>query len=125
MINEDKFYYVLLREKENGKINVKEKDIEIIPNYKLKDSPDFVLKIKLELLLLSETFDIEIPIPIELEKVGLEEALADLEKFIEREKYVLILPMFIVSEKGILKNKINGKFATTFKLKQIPYRLVR
>jgi hypothetical protein len=124
-MKEDDLYNVLLREKENGKINIALDDLEIIPNYKLKDSPDFVLKIRLKLSLLSQTFKMQIPIPVELEKDGINRALADLQKFIEREKFSLILPMFIVSDKGIVTQEEEGKMKTKFKLKQIPYRLAK
>ncbi len=125
MMKEDEFYGILLREKENGKINVTLEEVEIIPNYKLIDSPDLVLKIRLKLLLLSQTFEMEIPMPIEPEKVGIDEALIDLQKFIEREKFSLILPMFIISEKRIITQEKEEKLKTMFKLRQIPYRLVK
>lgn len=125
MMREDQFYDVLLRERENGKINVTLENIEIIPNYKLTDSPDFVLKIRLKLLLLSQTFEVEIPMPIELEKAGVNKALPDLQKFIEREKFNLILPMFIISEKQVIIQEKEGKLKTIFKLRQIPYRLIK
>lgn len=66
MIKEDKFYDILLGKK--SEITVALEDIEIIPNYKLKDSPDFVLRVILKLSLLSQDFKIEIPLSIELEK---------------------------------------------------------
>jgi len=125
MIKEAELYDVLLRDKENKKINITLEDVEIVPNYKLKESPDFVLEIRLRLSLLSQAFEIEIPIPIELEKAGIEKAIADLQKFIEREKFSLILPMLIVSKKGIITQEEGGKIKTKFKLKQIPYRLVK
>jgi len=125
MMREDELYDVLLREKEDSNISITLEDVEVFPNYKLKDSPDFILKIKLKLLLLSQAFKIEIPIPIELEKVGIDQALADLRKFIEREKFSLILPMFVVSDKKIVTQEVEGKTKTKFKLRQIPYRLVK
>ena len=125
MMKEDEFYDILLREKEKGEINVALESMDIIPNYKLRDSPDFVLKIKLKLSLLSQTFEVEIPIPIEIEKVGVNGALIDLQKFIEREKFDLILPMFIVSEKRILTQEKEEKMKTIFKLKEIPSWMVK
>lgn len=125
MIEEDEFYNTLLKERETGKINVSLEDIAIVPNYKLRDSPDFVLKIRLKLSLLSQNFEMEIPIPIELEKVGIDKALIDLRKFIKREKFALILPMFIISDKRVITQEREEKLKTKFKLRQIPYRLVR
>ncbi|OYT28496.1 MAG: hypothetical protein B6U95_04015 [Thermofilum sp. ex4484_82] len=125
MMRENEFYDILLKEKENAKISVTLEGMEIIPNYKLKDSPDFVLKIRLKLSLLSQTFEIEIPIPIELEKSGIDEALVDLQKFIERERFSLTLPMLIVSDKKIAKREEERKIKTKFKLRQIPYRLIK
>lgn len=125
MITEDEFYNILLKEKEKNNIKVITKDIEIIPNYKLKDSPDFVLIIKLRMNIFSQDFNIEVPLPIEIEKVGLNKAKDDLEKFVNREKFELILPMLIVSEKEILTEEKPRKLKTTFKLKQIPERAVK
>lgn len=123
MIKEDELYNILLKEK--NKINIILEDIEIIPNYKLKDSPDFVLRIKVKLTLLSQDFKIEIPLPLELEKVGISQALKDLQKFIERERFSLILPMFVISDKEIASQEKEEKIKVKFKIRQIPYRLIK
>ena len=124
MIKEDELYNKLLKLKEEGKINIALKDIEIIPNYKLKDSPDFVLKVILRLSLPFQDFEMEIPLPLELEKTGVPNALEDLQKFIEREKFSLILPMLVVSDKNILSQEKEEKIKVKFEIKQIPYRLI-
>jgi len=124
MIKEDELYNKLLKLKEEGKINITLKDIEIIPNYKLKDSPDFVLKVILKLSLPFQDFKMEIPLPLELEKTGVPNALEDLQKFIEREKFSLILPMLVVSNKNILSQEKEEKIKVKFEIKQIPYRLI-
>lgn len=124
MIKEDELYNKLLKLKEEGKINIALKDIEIIPNYKLKDSPDFVLKVILKLSLPFQDFKMEIPLPLELEKTGVPNALEDLQKFIEREKFSLILPMLVVSDKNILSQEKEEKIKVKFEIKQIPYRLI-
>ena len=124
MIKEDELYNKLLKLKEEGKINIALKDIEIIPNYKLKDSPDFVLKVILKLSLPFQDFKMEIPLPLELEKTGVPNALEDLQKFIEREKFCLILPMLVVSDKNILSQEKEEKIKVKFEIKQIPYRLI-
>ena len=125
MIKEDELYNKLLKLKEEGKINIALKDIEIIPNYKLKDSPDFVLKVILRLSLPFQDFRVEIPLPLELEKAGVPNALEDLQKFIEREKFSLILPMLVVSDKNILSQEKEEKIKVKFEIKQIPYRLIK
>jgi len=125
MIKEDELYNKLLKLKEEGKINITLKDIEIIPNYKLKDSPDFVLKVILRLSLPFQDFKMEIPLPLELEKTGVPNALEDLQKFIEREKFSLILPMLVVSDKNILSQEKEEKIKVKFEIKQIPYRLIK
>ncbi len=125
MMKEDEFYEILLEEKKSNKIKAVLKDIEIVPNYKLKDSPDLVLKLRLKLSLLSENFNMEIPIPIELEKVGIQQALEDLRKFVEREKFSLTLPMIVVSDNGISEQKEERTMKVMFKIKQRPFRLVR
>ncbi|MCQ6253848.1 hypothetical protein [Methanocaldococcus sp.] len=121
MISENELYVNLLEKKKNGEIEVRIKDI--IPNYKLKDFPDIVLILKL--IIFSKDFDIELPIPIEVEKVGLNAALEDLKKFIEREHFKLSLPMLVISEKGIKTDKKEYPLKTEFKIKQIPYYLIK
>lgn len=123
MIKEDELYNILLGEK--SKINIALEDIEIIPNYKLKDSPDFVLRIGLRLSLLSQDFKMEIPLPLELEKVGIPQALEDLQKFIARERFSLILPMLVISDKKIASKEKEERIKVKFKIRQIPYRLVK
>ncbi|MDF2956332.1 MAG: hypothetical protein OD815_001948 [Candidatus Alkanophagales archaeon MCA70_species_2] len=125
MITEDELYSKLLKLREEGKINITLKDIEIIPNYKLKDSPDFILKVILRLSLPFQDFRMEIPLPLELEKAGVPNALEDLQKFIEREKFSLILPMLVVSDKNILSQEKEEKIKVKFEIKQIPYRLIK
>jgi len=126
MITEDEFYNLLLKEKENDNIKIFVDSIDIIPNYKLRDSPDFVLKMKFTLLLLSQKFEIEIPIPIELEKIGINPfhkgmgAFIDLEKFVKREKFNMVLPMLVISNKKIITFDEEMKLKTIFKIKQIP-----
>lgn len=105
MLSEKELHNILLKEKKKeGKIRVYVEDIEIDPNYRISDSPDFVLVIKLKLQIFSREFDIRIPIPIELEKVGADPekenwgALEDLRKFIERKKRVLEIPMIVITK---------------------------
>ncbi|EHP89533.1 hypothetical protein [Methanotorris formicicus] len=124
MISEDEFYEKLLEKKKNGEITVKVEDMDIIPNYKLIDSPDIVLILKLKLNIFSRDYDIEIPIPIEVEKVGLNAALEDLKKFIEREHFKLLLPMLVISEKGFKIDKKEYPLKTEFKIKQIPHDII-
>lgn len=125
MMKEDELYHILLKEKEENKIVVTLEDIGITPNYKLKDSPDFVLRMKLRLQLFSQDFEIEIPLPLELEKVGIPQALEDLRKFIERGKFSLILPMLVISDKEIVSQEKEEKIKVKFKIRQIPYRLIK
>jgi hypothetical protein len=125
MIKENEFYSILLKEKAKGILKVVAEDIEIIPNYQLKDSPDFVLILKLKIEMFSRTYLIEIPLPLELEKVGIDKALDDLTKFIDREKFEAILPMLVVSDKTVLSDEKEGKLKTVFKISQIPERYVR
>jgi len=125
MIEENELYNILLKEKEKNKINVTLVDIEIIPNYKLKDSPDIVLRMKLRFQLFSQDFEIEIPLPLELEKVGIPQALEDLRKFIERKKFSLILPMLVISDKEIVSQEKEEKIKVEFNIRQIPYRLIK
>ena len=125
MIKENEFYSILLKEKSKGALKVTTEAINIIPNYQLKDSPDFVLMIRLKVEMFSCQYTLEIPFPVELEKVGIEKALDDLWKFVSRKKYEITLPMLVVSEKTVLSDEKRGELTTSFNIAQIPERYVK
>jgi len=88
------------------------------------NSPDFILWLKVSLRLFAQDLKIKIPIPIEAEARGMDEALEDLKKFIERSKHSIELPMLVIAAKGYKTSKQAGKLPIQFIVKQIPIRLL-
>ncbi|NJE13776.1 hypothetical protein [Thermococcus sp. LS2] len=116
---EDDFYSTLIDAINNEDITVKIKPLNLIPNYK-RNSPDFVLILNLTLKFFSYYFDIELPIPIELEKAGINAALEDLRKFVERKHFEVKLPMIVVSGDSTPRRKTEEyNFPVRFEIKQI------
>jgi len=102
-----------------------EVDIEITPvDIHTIDSPDSIVWLKLNLEMFSEQFRVKIPLPVEAEAAGLDHAKEDLEKFIQRENYIAELPMLIVAEKGFDSDEESVKQRVSYKLEQIPERLL-
>lgn len=102
-----------------------EVDIEITPvDIHTIDSPDSIVWLKLNLEMFSEEFRVKIPLPVEAEAAGLDHAKEDLEKFIQRENYIVKLPMLIVAEKGFDSDEESVKQRVSYNLEQIPERLL-
>lgn len=124
MMSEDECYRLLSKHLDEKSISVQQDKIRLIPNYRQKDSPDYVLEITLTLNLLSQRMNIVLNIPIELEKAGLKQALLDLEKFVKREKFVNEFPMMVIANNGFAGGTESWKLLTEFIVKQIPERLI-
>jgi len=88
------------------------------------DSPDFILWLKVSLRLFAQNLRVEIPIPVEAETKGIDEALKDLKKFIERGNYPLRLPMLVIAAKGYSTMVQSANLPVRFMIKQIPVRLL-
>jgi len=89
------------------------------------DSPDFILWIVVSVKIFAQNLKVQIPLPIEAEGRGITYALEDLQKFIEREKYPIELPMLVVASKGYANMERTAKLPVNFKIKQIPARLLK
>jgi len=127
-IKESEIYNALLKYK--GKKTLKIGDAEVILSLNprdihKKDRPDSILWIEMTLKLFGQKFDVRLPIPIEGEKIGLKDAIEDLDAFVERERYIIEIPMIVVSEAGYDKKEVMKKFSTRFTVKQIPIRRIR
>lgn len=122
MIDEDEFYTRLLKELENKRIFVNTRYIKVIPNFKNRDSPDFVLELSLSLNVVNQELEIKLNLPIELEKTGLHEALLDLNKFVTRENFINDLPMLIISGSEFQNVDRSFPLETHFVIKEIPER---
>jgi len=89
------------------------------------DSPDFILWLVVSLKIFAQNLKIEIPLPVEAEGRGINYALEDLQKFIERERYPVELPMLVVASKGYANMERTAKLPVKFNIKQIPARLLK
>jgi hypothetical protein len=118
----------LLRYKGSGKINIGEAEISIsltpVDNHNA-DSPDCLLWVDLSLKLFGQDLKLKIPIPVEAEKIGLNCAIEDLEKLIEREKFPIEMPMLVIAESGFDNSERKGVFPVRFVINQIPIRLLK
>jgi len=127
-VKESVIYNVLLKYKGTGTIKIGNAEVVLSLNPKdthKKDRPDSILWIEISLKLFGQKFNVRLPIPIEGEKPGLRDAIEDLDAFVEREHYIIEIPMVVVSEAGYDKKEVMKKFPTKFTVKQIPIRRLK
>jgi len=127
-VKESVRYNVLLKYKGTGTIKIGNAEVVLSLNPKdthKKDRPDSILWIEISLKLFGQKFNVRLPIPIEGEKPGLRDAIEDLDAFVEREHYIIEIPMVVVSEAGYDKKEVMKKFPTKFTVKQIPIRRLK
>lgn len=89
------------------------------------DSPDFILWLEVSVKIFAQNLKVRVPLPIEAEARGINYALEDLRKFVEREKFPIELPMLVVASKGYANMDRTAKLPVHFKIKQIPVRLLK
>ena len=127
-VREKEVYNALLKHAARGgpfKVGKVEIQVSLQPqDIHIGDSPDFILWLEVSLRLFAQDFRVKIPIPIEAEGTGIDRALEDLEKFIERGNYPIDLPMLVVAAKGYNALDRLGKLPVRFIVKQIPMRLL-
>jgi hypothetical protein len=127
-VEEGRVYEALLKFKGTGKAVINGTDILIsinpVDNHFL-DSPDFLLWVQVSFRVFGEELKLTVPVPIEAEKGGLYGgALEDLEKFVQRQKHTIELPMLVIAESGFDEKEKSESFPVKFSLKQIPVRLI-
>jgi len=127
-VKESVIYNALLKYKGTGTIKIGNAEVILSLNPKdthKKDRPDSILWIEITLKLFGQKFNVKLPLPIEGEKPGLKDAIEDLDAFVEREHYIIEIPMVVVSEAGYDKKEVMKKFPTEFTIKQIPIRRLK
>lgn len=127
-VKESEIYNALLRYK--GKKALRIGNAEVIFSLNphdthKKDRPDGILWVEITLKIFGQKFNAKLPIPVEGEKVGIKDAIEDLNAFVEREHYLIEIPMIVISEAGYIKKEIMKKFPTKFTVKQIPIRRLK
>jgi len=129
-IKEEEIYNIFLR-KIKGKSSSTVKDASVTINFRPEDihsfdSPDMILWLEVNFKIFGENFTVKVPIPVEAEETGISNAREDLDKFIERERYILELPMIVVGGHGFDYKLVEGKkLPVTFKVREIPERILR
>jgi hypothetical protein len=87
--------------------------------------PDHILWFESTMKIFGQSLELRIPIPIEDEKNGIDEAIEDLNAFVERKKYNIEIPMLVISEAGYAKREELRNFPTKFLISQIPVRRLK
>jgi len=127
-VKESEIYNALLKYKGTKTFKIGNADVIFSLNPRdthKKDRPDSILWIEITLKIFQQKFEVRLPIPTEGEKSGLREAIEDLNAFVEREHYLIEIPMIVVSEAGYDKKEVMKKFPTKFIVKQIPIRRLK
>ena len=89
------------------------------------DSPDSLLWVTVELRVFEQDVSIRAPILVEAEKTGIRDAMEDLEKFVERGKHRLELPMLVVASAGFSTEERIRSLPVRFSVRQLPVGLLR
>lgn len=93
--------------------------LEAMDNH-FRDSPDAILWLSVELTVFDQSLKVRVPILVEAEKAGLFAAIEDLEKFVERKRFPLELPMLVVADKGYGSHDARVEFPVRVKIQQLP-----
>jgi hypothetical protein len=111
---------------ETFKIHEVEAQVELAPkDNHIGDSPDFILWLVVSMKIFAQNIRVKIPLPIEVEEGGIGNAMEDFDKFIQREKFHVELPMIVVASKGFVTSERQAKLPADFKIKQVPARLLQ
>ncbi len=124
-VREEDVYNALLRFKGKEKVEIgnAEITIELTPvDIHNIDSPDSILWINISLKLFGQNLRLRVPIPVEAEKHGIDDAVEDLDKFVERRRYPVEIPMLVIAEAGYKKREEDRTFPVKFTITQIPIR---
>lgn len=124
---EEDVHDALLKYAGEGSVDIGDGNIDIeltVSDIHTIDSPDCLLWLDIDLDIFSQALEVRLPLPVEAEAAGLEHAREDLEKLVERENYYPEIPMLIVAEKGFNDDEEDVNQRVSYKLKQIPERLL-
>jgi hypothetical protein len=125
-VEESKVFNALLSLRTSGTVSLDGRQISIkiepVDNH-VGDSPDFFLWLEIELIALGQNLRIRVPIPVEAEKGGIYGgAIEDLQKFIERKRHPIELPMLVVAEAGYDDRQERIDLPAVVTMLQIPIR---
>ncbi|MHA1169963.1 MAG: hypothetical protein ACTSRU_19210 [Candidatus Hodarchaeales archaeon] len=127
-VREQDVYKALLKSKGEGQTKVGKTEIRISLNPVDIHSigrPDNILWFESTFEIFGQSLRISIPIPIEAEKNGIDDAIEDLDGFVERKKYYIEIPMLVIAEAGYAKREEIRSFPTKFLVSQIPIRRLK
>jgi len=103
-----------------------EVDISIdVNNIYAYDSPDCIFSIELEYELFGQQMSVTVPLPVEAEAAGLDAAVEDLDKLIERKNHVPQFPMLVVAEHGWDQTELERSQPVRYSVRQVPLRRLK
>ena len=91
----------------------------------VRESPDALLWVIVKIRVFEQNIRMRVPILVEAEKTGLDDALDDLRKFIERKRFPIEIPMLVVSAKGSDTARQGGEIIANFEIRQLPISRIR
>lgn len=127
-VREEEIYEALLKFKGEGKIVIGKAEalLSLIPQDTHKhDRPDSILWVDILLRLFGQEFRLRIPIPIEGEKNSIDDAMEDLDEFVKRKRYLIEIPVLVITEAGYAKREEHRDFPTRFMMTQFPVRRLK
>src|SRR5437763_571850 len=127
-ISEEAVYAALQRCSGSARLHLGEGEATAslsVQDNRVRDSPDFVLWLEVELRVFGQKVRVRVPIPIEAEKGGIKGgALEDLKKFAQRQRHRLELPMLVVAGSRHDHAAQTICLATDVAVRQVPGRFV-
>lgn len=124
-VDENDVADALLKFEGSDTAEVGELDVTVsidVDNIYAFDSPDCIFKIDLEYKLFGQEMKVSVPLPVEAEASGLDAAVEDLDKLIERKNYVPYFPMLVVAEGGSGQVVVEKSQSIKYTLRQVPLR---
>lgn len=124
-VEEDKVFNSLLSLRGSGTVLVGDREIRLkidpVDNH-FGDSPDFILWLEIAFDAFGQELRLRVPIPVEAEKGGIGAAMEDIDKFVERRRHLLQLPMLVVAEAGYDMRQESIDMPAQITISQIPIR---
>jgi len=127
-VKEEDVFKALLLVKGEGRIKIAKTDVHIALNpidVHVVGRPDSILWFESSFTIFGQNLSLKVPIPIEAEKNGIDEAIEDLDAFVERRKYLTEIPMLVVAEAGYRKREEHRNIPTRILISQVPVRRLK
>jgi len=127
-VREEKVYAALLGYKGEGRIKIGNTEVRVSLNpidVHNIGRPDSILWVEVSLTLFGQNLKLRVPLPIEAEKNGIDDAIEDLDAFVERKRYPIEIPMVVVAEAGYDRREELRNLSAKFMISQVPVRRLK